>query len=44
MAKNPHIFLTLENQQIQEINRHFYVTLNHFGPIVFAESQEQDGS
>ena len=41
VAKNPHIFLTRANQHIQEINRHFYGTLNHFGPMVFAENQEQ---
>ena len=36
VAKKPHIFITRENQHIQEINRHFDGTLNHFGPIVFA--------
>ena len=30
VAKNSHIFLSIENQHIQEINRHFYGILNHF--------------
>ena len=34
--KNLHIFLTRSNQRIQEINRHFYGTLNNFGPMLFA--------
>ena len=40
----PHIFLTRENQDIQEINIHFDGKLNHFGPMVFAENQEQNWS
>ena len=36
--KKPHIFLTIANQHIQEINRHFGGTLNHFGPKVFLEN------
>ena len=36
MAKNPHIFLTRANQQIQEINRRFDGTVNHYGPMVFS--------
>ena len=44
MANNPHIFITRKNQNIQEINRHFDVTLNHFGPMVFAANQEQNES
>ena len=31
------IFLTRSKQHIQKINRHFDVTLNRFGPMVFAE-------
>ena len=42
VAKNPQIFLTRANQRIQEINRHFDVTLNHFGPKLFAANQEQN--
>ena len=38
--KKPHIFVTIENQHIQEINRHFDETLNEYGPMVFAENQE----
>ena len=41
---NPNIFLTRENQHIQEINRHFDGTLNHFGPIIFVANQEQNQS
>ena len=44
VAKNPHILLTRANQHIQEINRHFHVTLNHFGLMVFAYNQEQNRS
>ena len=44
MAKNPHIFITRANQHTQEINRHFDGTLNHYGPMVFAENQEQNKS
>ena len=36
VAKNLHIFITIANQHIQEINRHFDRTLNHFNPMVFA--------
>ena len=39
--KNPHIFLTRENQHIQEINRYFDGTLYHFGPMVFASNEEK---
>ena len=42
VAKNPHIFITISNQHIQEINIHFDGTLNHFCPMVFAENQEQN--
>ena len=41
LAKNSHIFLTGANQHIWEIHRHFYGTLNHFGPIVFESNQEK---
>ena len=41
MAKSPHTFLIRANQHIQEINRQFDGTLNHFGPIVFSENQEK---
>ena len=41
VAKNPHIFLTIENQHIQENIRHFYGTLNCFS-VVFASNQEQN--
>ena len=44
MDKNPHIFLTGSNQHIWDINRHFYGTLNHFGPIFFAEYLKQNES
>ena len=44
MANKPHIFLTRENQNIQEMNRHFYGTLNNLGPMVFAETQEKNES
>ena len=44
MAKNTHILLTRAKQHIQEINRHFYGTLNHYGPIDFAENQQQNES
>ena len=39
VAKNPQIFLIRVNQHIQEINRHFDGTLNHYGPMVFAANQ-----
>ena len=42
VAKNPQIFLTRANQRIQEINRYFDVTLNHFGPILFVANQGQN--
>ena len=42
VAKNPHIFLTRENQHIQEINRHFDVTLNHYDPMIFVENLEKN--
>ena len=41
VANKPHIFLTISNKHIQEINRHFDGTLYHFGTMVFAENQEQ---
>ena len=44
VATNLHIFITRENQHIQEINSHFYGTLNNFDPIVFAANQEQNES
>ena len=36
VAKNPHTYLTRENQHIQEINRYFDGALNNYGPMVFA--------
>ena len=39
VANNPNILLTRANQHIRENNRHFYGTLNHFGPMVFSENQ-----
>ena len=39
MANKPHIFLTIANQHIQEINRHSDGALNHFGPMVFEANQ-----
>ena len=39
VAKNPHIFLTITNRHIQEINRHFDGTLNTFDPMVFTDNQ-----
>ena len=42
LDKNPHIFLTIVNQHIQEINRNFDGTLNHYSPMIFAENQEQN--
>ena len=44
MAKNPRKFLTRANQNFQEINRHFYATLNIVGTMVFAENQRQNES
>ena len=44
VAKNPHIFLTRENQHCQEINRQFDGTLYNFGPMLFAANQEQNKS
>ena len=41
---NPHNFLTITNQNIQEINRQFDGNLNHYGPMVFAANQEQNES
>ena len=41
VANNSHIFLTRVNQHIQEINRHFDGTLNHFGLMKFAANQEK---
>ena len=38
VAKNPHIFLTTENQHINEINWQYDGTLNQFGPMIFAEN------
>ena len=34
----PNIFLTRTNQHTQEMNRNFEVTLNNFGPMVFAKN------
>ena len=42
VAKKPHIFITRANKHIQEINKHFDGTLNHFGPMEFAANQEQN--
>ena len=44
VANNSHIFITRANQHIQEINRHFDVTLNNFGPMVFSDNKEQNES
>ena len=44
VANNPDISLTRAKQHIQEIDRHFDGTLNHCGPMVFAENQEQNVS
>ena len=44
VTNNPQIFLTRENQHIQETNRHFGGTLNHYGPMVFVENQQQNES
>ena len=44
MSKNPHIFITIANQHIQEMNGQFYETLNNVGPMVFASNQEQNES
>ena len=44
MAKNPPTFLTVNNQNIQKINRHFDGTLNNFVPILFSANQEQNES
>ena len=41
VAKNPHIFITRENQHIQEINIHFDATLKNFGHMVFSENQKK---
>ena len=40
--KHPHMYPTRENQNIQEINRQFYGTLNYFGDVVFSENQENN--
>ena len=37
-----HISITISNQHNQESNIHFYGTLNHYGPMVFASDQEQN--
>ena len=42
--KNPNIFLTRGNQHIQETQRQFDGTLNHFGTMVFASNQEKNES
>ena len=42
VANNPHIFLTIANQNIHEINRQFDGTLNHFCIMAFSENQEQN--
>ena len=42
--KNPHIFLTMANQNIQEISRQFDGTSNRFGPMVFVANQEHNES
>ena len=36
VAKNSYIFLTRENQHIQESNRYVDGTLNNYGPMVLA--------
>ena len=42
MANNPHIFIIISNQHIQEINRNFDGTLNNYGPMVFLSNKEQN--
>ena len=42
VAKDPQIFLTREDQHIQEIHKHFDVILNNFGPMAFEADQEQN--
>ena len=44
VAKKPHIFINIANQQIQGINRHFDENLNYFGTMVFVAYQEQNKS
>ena len=44
MGNNPHIFLIISNQHIQEISRNFDGNLNHYGYTVFVENQEQNES
>ena len=44
VANKPHVFLTRANQHVQESNRHFNGTFNHFGPMVFAANQEHNES
>ena len=44
VTNNPHIFITRENQQTQEINRHFDRILNNFDPMAFAANQEKNYS
>ena len=41
VANNPHIFITISNQHIQEIIRHLDGNLNDHGPMLFAANQEQ---
>ena len=41
-ANNTHIFLTISNQHIQEIHRHFDGSLNNFCPIISAAIQEKN--
>ena len=38
---NPHTFITIENQRIQEVNRKFDGNLNNYSPMVFALNQGQ---
>ena len=41
-TKNPYIFITRSNGHLQEINRNFDGTLNHYGPMAFATNQEKN--
>ena len=44
LAQNPCIFITRASQHIQESHIHFDETLNIFGPMVFTENKDQNGS
>ena len=42
VAKNPHTFLTISNQHIQETNRHFNGTSDRFVPMVFVTNKKNE--